>query len=59
MTFIPNAFRRLSALLLFTLAGAGMPASTDLLRSALTNTTDPLNRFRELRYSRLNVRVAP
>jgi hypothetical protein len=35
MTFIPNAFRRLSALLVFTLAGAGMPASTDLLRSAL------------------------
>jgi hypothetical protein len=30
-----NAFRRLSALLVLTLAGAGMPGSTDLLRSAL------------------------
>jgi hypothetical protein len=35
ITFVPNALRHLSALLVLTLAGAGMLDSTDLLRSAL------------------------
>jgi hypothetical protein len=35
MTFVADALRRMSVLLVFTLAGAGAPGSTDFLRSAL------------------------